>query len=68
MDIPTLSLRHVRLFLEAKTGPFIQTVKVLQHDSARLEAWRNEIDEMLGEYPDDNVVRYDYLLTRAIKA
>jgi SAM-dependent methyltransferase len=68
MGIPSLSPRHLRLFLEAKTGPFIQTVKVLQHEPARLEAWRNEIDEMLGEYLHDNVVRHEYLLTRAIKA
>jgi len=67
MGIPSLSPRHLRLFLEAKTGPFIQTVKSLQHDPARLDAWRNEMDEMLGEYLHDNVVRHEYLLTRAIK-
>ncbi len=67
MGIPSLSPRHLRLFLEAKTGPFIQTVKALQHDPARLESWRNEMEEMLSEYLHDNVVRHEYLLTRAIK-
>jgi len=67
MGIPTLSPRHLRLFLEAKTGPFIQTMKALQHDPARLESWRNEVDEMLSEYLHDNVVHHEYLLTRAIK-
>ncbi len=67
MGIPTLSPRHLRLFLEAKTGPFIRTVQALQHDSARLESWRNEMEEMLSEYLHDNVVRHEYLLTRAIK-
>jgi SAM-dependent methyltransferase len=67
MGIPSLSPQHLRLFLEAKTGPFIRTVQVLQHDPARLESWRNEMDEMLSEYLYDNVVRHEYLLTRAIK-
>ncbi|MGA8864306.1 MAG: class I SAM-dependent methyltransferase [Gallionella sp.] len=68
MGIPALSPKHLRLFLlEAKTGPFIQTVKALQHDPARLESWRNEMDEMLGEYLHDNVVRHEYLLIRALK-
>ena len=67
MGIPTLSPRHLRLFQEAKTGPFIRTVQALQYDPARLESWRNEVDEMVSEYLHDNVVRHEYLLTRAIK-
>jgi SAM-dependent methyltransferase len=67
MGIPTLSPRHLRLFQEAKTGPFIRTVQALQHDPAKLESWRNEVDEMVSEYLHDNVVRHEYLLTRAIK-
>jgi SAM-dependent methyltransferase len=67
MGIPALTPRHLRLFLEAKTGPFIQTVKALQQDPAKLESWRNEIEEMMGEYLHDNVVRHEYLLIRAIK-
>ena len=67
MAIPTLSPRHLRLFQETTTGPFIRTVRALQHDPARLEAWRHEMDEMVGEYLHDNVVRHEYLLTRAIK-
>jgi SAM-dependent methyltransferase len=67
MGIPTLSPGHLRLFQEAKTGPFIRTVQALRHDPARLEAWRNEVDDMMSEYLHDNVVRHEYLLTRAIK-
>ena len=67
MGIPALSPKHLRLFQEAKAGPFIRTVQALQHDPARLEAWRNEMDEVLSEYLHDNVVRHEYLLTRAIK-
>ena len=67
MAIPALSPKHLRLFQEAKAGPFVRTVQALQQDPARLAAWRNEMDEVLGEYLHDNVVRHEYLLTRAIK-
>ena len=67
MRIPALSPRHLRLFQEAKAGPFIRTVQALHHDPAKLDAWRNEMDEVLGEYLHDNVVRHEYLMTRAIK-
>ncbi|MFZ2541878.1 MAG: class I SAM-dependent methyltransferase [Gallionella sp.] len=67
MGIPTLSPQHVRLFQEAKTGPFIRTVLALQPDPAKLAAWRKEMDELLSEYLRDNVVRHEYMLTRAIK-
>jgi SAM-dependent methyltransferase len=68
MGIPALSPRHLRLLLETKTGPFMRAAQALQQERARLEAWRNEIDEMVSEYLHDNVVRHEYLLTRAIKA
>ncbi len=67
MGIPALSPQHLRLFQEAKTGPFIRTVQALQQEPARLASWRNEVDEMVSEYLRDNVVRHEYLLTRAIK-
>jgi SAM-dependent methyltransferase len=67
MGIPALTPRHLRLFQEAKAGPFVRTVQALQDDPARLAAWRNEMDEILGEYLHDNIVRHEYLLTRAVK-
>ena len=67
MGIPALSPKHLRLFQEAKAGPFVRTVQALQQDPAKLEAWRNEVDEMVSEYLHDNIVRHEYLLTRAIK-
>lgn len=67
MHIPALSPGHLRLFLEAKTGPFVLTSKALQHDPEKLAAWRREIDGMIGEYLHDNNVRHEYLLSRAIK-
>lgn len=41
--------------------------QALQSDSARLAAWRNEMDKVVSEYLHDNIVRHEYLLTRAIK-
>ena len=67
MGIPALCPQHVRLFQEAKTGPFIRTVQALQNEPAKLAAWRKEVDELVSEYLRDNVVRHEYLLTRAIK-
>lgn len=67
MGIPALTAKHLRLFQEAKAGPFVRTVQALQQDPARLAAWRDEMDEVLGEYLHDNIVRHEYLLTRAVK-
>ena len=67
MGIPTLSPQHLRLFQEAKAGPFIRTALALQTDPTKLAAWRQELDELIGEYLRDNIVRHEYLLTRAIK-
>ena len=67
MGIPALSPQHVRLLQEAKAGPFIRTVLALQQDPARLAEWRKEVDELISEYLRDNIVRHEYLLTRAIK-
>ena len=67
MGIPALCPQHIRLFQEAKTGPFIRTVMALQPDPANLAAWRKEVDELVSEYLRDNIVRHEYLLTRAIK-
>ena len=67
MAVPTLSAKHWRLFQEAKAGPFIRTVQALQKDLSKLTEWRNEMDAMINEYLEDNIVRHEYLLTRAIK-
>jgi len=68
MGVPALTPKHWRLFQEAKAGPFIRAVQALQQDPEKLEEWRKEMDEILGEYLQDNIVRHEYLLTRANKA
>ncbi|MHB8483473.1 MAG: class I SAM-dependent methyltransferase [Nitrospiria bacterium] len=67
MSVPALSPQHLRLQRETKAGPFIRAVQTLQKDPARLEAWRKEIDQLVSRYLRDNIVRQEYLLTRAIK-
>jgi ubiquinone/menaquinone biosynthesis C-methylase UbiE len=69
MQVPALSPRHVRELLERTAGPVIKLVETLSaSDPAALEAIRREIDALTAEYFADNVVRQDYLMTRAVKA
>ena len=65
---PALSPQHYRTVLERAAGPVLEIVKTLSAtDPARLAAFRAEYDAIAAEYIDDNVVRQDYLLTRATK-
>jgi len=64
-----LSVQHDRLFLETNIGPISKLVQNLAaSDPARLAILRRELDELIALYFEDNHLRQDYLLTRAIKA
>ena len=53
---------------ERTSGQMVQLVESLSaSDPARLEALRAEFDALVSEYFDENLVRQDYLLTRATK-
>lgn len=67
MAVPALSPQHSRLFQESKAGPFVRTVEILQKDPERLENWRKEVETLVSHYLRDNIVRNEYLLTRAVK-
>ncbi len=68
MYFQSLSVAHQRLFLEANVGPIARLVEVLERsDRARLAALRGELEALLAEYFEDNHLRQDYLLTRAVK-
>ncbi len=67
MGIPALHPKQMRALLEAKAGPFARAVEVLSQEPARLAEWRREMDELIDEYLADNIVRHEYLLTRAVK-
>lgn len=67
MMFPALSPQHYRATIEKTSGPVIKLVQRLQDDRAKLDAFREELEALVEEYLADNVVRHDYLLTRAIK-
>lgn len=68
MLIPALSPQHYRLNVERTAGPIIKVIEQLAaSDPARLQAFRAEFDTAVAPYISNNVVRQDYLLTRARK-
>jgi SAM-dependent methyltransferase len=68
MVVPALSVAHYRTFMEASVGPMQKLVERLAGDSAALAAVRGEFDALVAPYFADNVVRQDYLFTRAAAA
>ncbi len=67
MSVPTLSPRHFVSWQAATIGPVIRIVGALQKEPAKLEAFLKESEELVGAFFVDNVVRHEYLLTRATK-
>lgn len=67
MGIPTLSPEHFIEWQAAKIGPFIRTMAALQKEPEKLSAYRRELAALTASYLADNVVRQEYLLTRAVK-
>lgn len=68
LQAPSLSPQHTRDTMERTAGPVIKLVEALTgQDPARLEAFRRDYEALVSEYRDDNVVRQDYLMTRATK-
>jgi SAM-dependent methyltransferase len=68
MNVPALSPAHFRMHIEQTVGAMIKLVEFLSaSDPAKLAALRSEYEALVSEYLDDNVVRQDFLLTRAVK-
>ncbi len=68
MLVPALSPQHQRTVIERTAGPMIKLVESLAtSDPDRLVAFRKEYEALVAEYLQDNVIRQDYLMTRAIK-
>jgi SAM-dependent methyltransferase len=66
---PALSPQHVRELGERTAGPLVKMIELLSAtDPARLELFRREYEAIASEYLEDNILRHDYLLTRATKA
>ena len=68
MLIPALSPRHHRENTERTAPPVMRLVESLtQADPAKLAEFRREMEALAAEYFENNTVRQDYLLTRAVK-
>jgi SAM-dependent methyltransferase len=68
MRVPALSPQHFRSTFEKTAGPVIKVVEMLSaSDPVKLSQFRAEYEALVEEYLEDNVVRQDYLLTRAVK-
>jgi hypothetical protein len=68
MLIPALSVQNYRHQIERTAGPMLKLVEMLSaSDPQRLAQFRREYDALIQPYFEDNVIRQDYLLTRAIK-
>lgn len=68
MLVPALSPSHQRLTAEKSAGPMVRLVATLESsDPAALEKLRREYEALAGEYFADNLLRQDYLITRATK-
>lgn len=66
MWFPALSVEHYRLFMETSVGPMQKLVEGLAAAPEHLAAIRAEFDALVRPYYADNMVRQDYLLTRAL--
>jgi ubiquinone/menaquinone biosynthesis C-methylase UbiE len=67
MLVTALSPQHFRTNLEKAAGPLTKLVEALAAEPEKLSAFRKEYEALILEYYEDNLVRQDYLLTRATK-
>ena len=65
MQFPALSLAHFREFMERSAGPIQRLIEVSGKDPERLAALRDEFETLAAPYYSGNVIRQEYLLTRA---
>ena len=68
MRFPMLSVQHYRRFMETNFGPAKALLQGLDAaEPAKAAALRAEAEELAAHYFEDNVLRQDYLVTRATK-
>lgn len=70
INAPSMSLGHYRDVTEKTAGPVVKLVETLSaSDPAKLAEFRAAYDALTARYfdADQNVVRQDYLMTRATK-
>jgi SAM-dependent methyltransferase len=64
---PALSPQHFRNFMETTVGPLAKMQEKLKDELAKIKSFRNEFDELIGEFVENNVLRQHFIMTRAIK-
>ena len=68
MMVPALTIQNYRDHIERTAGPMLKLVEMLgSKEPERLAQFRREYDALIAPYFEDNVVRQDFLMTRAIK-
>jgi len=68
MFFQCLSVQHNRLFMEQNFGPAKKLIQSLEaSEPAKAADVRREMEELAGLYFENNTLRQDYLLTRAVK-
>jgi len=65
MQIPTLSVQHLRAFMEHSVGPMQKLVEAMASHPERLAAIRAEFEALAAQYFARNAIHQDYLLTFA---
>ncbi|MDG1936116.1 MAG: class I SAM-dependent methyltransferase [Paracoccaceae bacterium] len=65
--MPGLSVQHVRTVFETTAGPLKKMVQAFASEPNKLTNLRDEIDNAISNYFEDNFLRMDYLMTRARK-
>jgi len=65
MQFPALSLSHFREFMERSIGPMQKLIETFAMEPERLAALRAEFETLAAPYYFGNMIRQEYLLTRA---
>jgi SAM-dependent methyltransferase len=65
MQFPALSLAHFREFMERSVGPMQKLIEAAANDPAKLAGLRSEFEALAAPYYFGNMIRQEYLLTRA---
>jgi hypothetical protein len=53
--------------MEHNAAPVSRVVESLADDPAKLALFRAEYDALIAQYLNDNIVRMDFLMSRAVK-
>ena len=65
---PALSPQHFCALLEKNIGSLVKLIEIYEKaDPAKLDVFRREMLALVKQYFEDNVVRQEYLSTRAVK-